>query len=150
MSGENVLSQSFEIIGGNFGRAGKASTTVKDILKELGIIPSIIRRTAIATYEAEMNVVMYAKKGEMTLRVTPEMVHLHLQDQGPGIPDIELAMKEGYSTATSEMREMGFGAGMGLPNIKKNSDLFEISSEVGKGTRLEIFIYLNPKVKANP
>lgn len=147
MSDENVLSQSFEIIGGNFSRAGKASTAVKDILKELGIDPSIIRRTAIATYEAEMNVVMYAEKGEMTLRVTPEMVHLHLQDQGPGIPDIELAMKEGYSTATPQMQEMGFGAGMGLPNIKKNSDRFDIVSEMGKGTFLDIYIYLDPKRK---
>jgi len=139
----NGFSHSFEIAGGNFNRAGKVSTTIKDILKEIGIDPGVVLRAAIASYEAEMNVVMYAERGEMTLYVTPDMIHLHLQDEGPGIPDIGLAMQEGYSTATPEMREMGFGAGMGLPNIKKNSDRFEISSEVGKGTRLDIYLDLH-------
>jgi anti-sigma regulatory factor (Ser/Thr protein kinase) len=100
---------------------------------------------AIAAYEAEMNVVMYAERGELVLHVTPELLSLRIEDRGPGIPDISLAMREGYSTATPEMREMGFGAGMGLPNIQKNADRFEIASEVGRGTSLGIFFDLRPR-----
>jgi serine/threonine-protein kinase RsbT len=138
----DALTRSFEITGFNFSRAGYASTTVKDILEDIGIDPLIIRRVAIAAYEAEMNVVMYAERGELVLHVTPEILSLRVRDRGPGIPDIALAMQEGYSTATPEMREMGFGAGMGLPNIKKNADRFEIASEVGCGTNLDIFFDL--------
>jgi anti-sigma regulatory factor (Ser/Thr protein kinase) len=138
----NALTRSFEITGLNFSRAGHASTTVKNILEDIGIDPLIIRRVAIASYEAEMNVVMYAERGELALHVTPELLSIRVRDRGPGIPDIALAMQEGYSTATPEMREMGFGAGMGLPNIKKNADRFEISSEVGSGTSLDIFFDL--------
>lgn len=138
----DALTRSFEITSHNFSRAGQASTTVKDILEDIGIEPSIIRRAAIAAYEAEMNVVMYAESGELVLHVTPEVLSLRVRDRGPGIPDISLAMQEGYSTATPEMREMGFGAGMGLPNIKKNADRFEIASEVGRGTNLDIFFNL--------
>ncbi len=140
---ESGLIQSFSILGGDFHHAGHVSTQVKEILKELGIEPGIIRRAAIAAYEAEMNVVMYARKGTFTLQVTPEQVNFAVEDEGPGIPDIELAMQEGYSTATPEMREMGFGAGMGLPNIKKNADRLAITSEVGRGTKLEISLILN-------
>ncbi len=143
MSDECVLSQKFKIEGGNFGNAGKASTSIKEILKEIGIDPSIVIRASIAIYEAEMNVVMYAKKGIITLNITPEELHLKLEDEGQGIADIYQAMKEGFSTATNEMREMGFGAGMGLPNIKKNADRFEITSIPGKGTTLDIIFYLN-------
>jgi anti-sigma regulatory factor (Ser/Thr protein kinase) len=138
----DTLTRSFEIIGLNFSRAGQASTTVKDILEDIGIDPLIIRRVAIAAYEAEMNVVMYAERGELVLHVNPELLSLRVRDRGPGIPDITLAMQEGYSTATPEMREMGFGAGMGLPNIKRNADRFEIASEVGRGTSLDIFFDL--------
>lgn len=145
LGGNNAFTHSFEITGRNYSRAGNASTTVKDILEDIGIHAAVIRRVAIAAYEAEMNVVMYAEHGEMTLYVTPDLIYLRLRDQGPGIPDIGLAMKEGYSTATPEMREMGFGAGMGLPNIRKNSDRFEISSEVGKGTNLDIYFDLRHK-----
>lgn len=120
--------------------AGKASTTIKSILREVGVPPPVIRRAAIASYEAEMNVVLYARKGTMELRVTPKDIRITVQDQGDGIADIELAMQEGYSTAPDEIREMGFGAGMGLPNIKKNADTFAISSVMGKGTDLEIVI----------
>jgi len=98
----------------------------------------LIRRAAIASYEAEMNVVLYATKGTMELKVTPKDIRVMVEDEGPGIPDIELAMREGYSTASDEIREMGFGAGMGLSNIKKNADDFIIRSLVGKGTTLEI------------
>lgn len=145
MQEENGFAQTFDIIGGDFGHAGQVSTTVKEILKELGIEASIVRRAAIASYEAEMNVVMYARKGNFTIHLTPSQIHMMVRDEGAGIPDIQMAMQEGYSTATDEMREMGFGAGMGLPNIKKNSDLFEIASEVGKGTILNIYFYLNQR-----
>ena len=103
----------------------------------------VITRTAIAAYEAEMNVVMYAKKGKLTFTLTPDMIQILIEDEGPGIEDIEKAMQEGFSTATHEMREMGFGAGMGLPNIKKNADSFEIKSVPGKGTVYNIIIKLN-------
>jgi anti-sigma regulatory factor (Ser/Thr protein kinase) len=133
-----VFSQSFTIEGNDFLGAGKASTEIKTILKQLGIDANTIRRVAIATYEAEMNVVMYAKRATLTFQVTPQMITIVVEDQGPGISDIDLAMQEGYSTATAEMREMGFGAGMGLPNIRKNSDNFVITSVTGKGTNLTI------------
>jgi serine/threonine-protein kinase RsbT len=143
MSDEYVLSQKFEIKGGDFGNAGRTSTSIKEILKEIGIDPSIVIRASIAVYEAEMNVVMYAKKGMVTLNITPEELHLKLEDEGQGIADIDQAMKEGFSTATDQMREMGFGAGMGLPNIKKNADRFTITSTPGKGTSLDIIFCLN-------
>jgi anti-sigma regulatory factor (Ser/Thr protein kinase) len=133
-----ALETSYELTGGDFVGAGRASTTVKDILKGLGVNPRVVRRIAIATYEAEMNVVMYARRGTMRLSVTPQAVHVVVEDSGPGIENVELAMQAGYSTATPEMREMGFGAGMGLPNIRKNSDELEITSVVGEGTRLSI------------
>ncbi len=140
---ESSLFQSFEIDGRDFGKAGSISTKVKELLQEVGIDSSIIRRAAIAAYEAEMNIVMYANRGEMELKITPEKLHIRLEDEGPGIEDTEKAMQEGFSTATDEMREMGFGAGMGLPNIKKNADEFKISSTKGKGTTVDIVIYLN-------
>jgi serine/threonine-protein kinase RsbT len=143
MGDENILSQRFEIRGGDFGNAGKTSTEIKEILQELGIDSSIIIRASIASYEAEMNVVMYARRGSFILNVTPEKLHIRLEDDGPGIENIEQAMREGFSTATEKMREMGFGAGMGLPNIKRNADRFEIFSAPGRGTTLDVTIYLN-------
>ena len=143
MSRQNGFSQQFEIKGGDFSNAGKTSTRIKDILKEIGIDPSIIIRASIALYEAEMNVVMYAQRGVLTLDITPKKVHFKLEDEGPGIESIDKAMEEGFSTATEEMREMGFGAGMGLPNIKKNSDKFEISSIPGKGTLIDVIFCLD-------
>jgi serine/threonine-protein kinase RsbT len=140
---DNAYTQTFIIQGTNFYDAGKASTQIKSILKQLGVNPSVIRRVAIASYEAEMNVVMYAKRAVMTFRVTPQAIKILLEDEGPGIADINMAMQEGYSTATTEMREMGFGAGMGLPNIKRNCDNLEIRSVVGKGTKLDITININ-------
>lgn len=142
MGNGESFSQTFRIRGKDFFNAGGVSTEIKSILKELGIEAAIIRRVAIATYEAEMNVVMYALEASLTLSVTPDTVRIFIDDRGPGIPDIPLAMREGFSTATKEMREMGFGAGMGLPNIKKNSDLFTITSAPGEGTRLEITVNL--------
>lgn len=138
-----AFSQSFKIHGSDMYNAGKASTEIKAILKQLGINSTTIRRVAIAAYEAEMNVVMYAKQAIMIFEITPEQIHITVDDEGPGIPDVHLAMQEGFSTATPEMREMGFGAGMGLPNIKKNSDSMKVESIVGKGTKLEIKININ-------
>jgi len=143
MSDENSFSQRFEIRGGDFSNAGKPSTSIKETLQEIGIDPAIIIRASIASYEAEMNVVMYAQRGSLTLNVTPEKLYLRLEDEGPGIENVELAMKEGFSTATEKMREMGFGAGMGLPNIKRNADELEIFSQPGKGLSLDITLYLN-------
>lgn len=143
MESENVLSESYTIRGGDFSNAGAISTKIKRTLQELGIPSAIITRTAIASYEAEMNVVMYAQEAIVTLNLTPQAIHIKINDKGPGIEDIELAMKEGFSTATPQMREMGFGAGMGLPNIKKNADKFELSSVPGKGTTYDIYLYLD-------
>jgi len=137
---ESTYVQEFEVIGGDFLRAGQVSTQIKAILKEIGINHSIVRRISICAYEAEMNVVMYAQRGKILFSMNPHKTNITVEDEGPGIEDIELAMREGYSTATSEMQEMGFGAGMGLPNIKKNADTFHISSVVGKGTKLQIGI----------
>jgi serine/threonine-protein kinase RsbT len=128
----------YDVKGRDFIKAGRASTAIKETLKRLGVPPAAVRRVAIASYEAEMNMVMYAIRGRMLLRVSPGDVTLEVTDEGPGIENIELAMQEGYSTATPEMREMGFGAGMGLPNIRKNADDFDLTSKVGSGTRLFI------------
>ncbi len=133
-----VFEHRYVVTGRDFTNAGRVSTAIKETLKRLGIHPAIIRRVAIASYEAEMNVVMYADLARVKLEVSPEMISIEVEDIGPGIEDIGLAMQEGYSTATPEMREMGFGAGLGLPNIKKNADEFLIHSEVGRGTRLSI------------
>ncbi|MEW6365816.1 MAG: ATP-binding protein [Acidobacteriota bacterium] len=130
--------RSYTITGRDFVNAGRASTAVKDILKGMGVRADLVRRAAIAAYEAEMNVVMYASRGTMTLHVTPSRLLIEVDDEGPGIADLELAMKEGYSTATHEMREMGFGAGMGLPNIKRNAHEMSIQSVVGVGTKLSV------------
>jgi len=142
------LSQHFQIQGGDFSRAGRVSTTIKEILQEVGINPGIIRRAAIACYEAEMNVVMYAQKADLTLKLTPEEITIRIEDQGPGIKNIDQAMQEGFSTATDQMREMGFGAGMGLPNINRNADNFWIGSIRGKGTVLIITFLLKEAGKA--
>jgi len=135
MSAE-LLRESFKIQGRNFEKAGEVSSEIKVILRDLSIDAANTRRTVIVAYEGEMNVVMYAQRGTLTLILTDDDVSLEITDEGPGIPDIKLALQEGYSTATDEMRELGFGFGMGLPNMKRNSDEFHIESEVGKGTRV--------------
>jgi anti-sigma regulatory factor (Ser/Thr protein kinase) len=135
-----LLEKNYTLQGGDFIRAGEISSSIKKILKEIGIDSQIIRRMAIASFEAEINVVCYAERGTFYLTITPDALKVVVQDVGRGIADIELAMKEGFSTATEEIREMGFGAGMGLPNIKKNVDRLAIDSVVGKGTRLEMVI----------
>ncbi len=142
-SSENELSNHYKIASADFSRAGQVSTQIKELLQEIGITSSIIRRVAIAIYEAEMNVVMYADKAEVFLTISPEKIHIKIHDEGQGITDFEQAMREGFSTATHEMREMGFGAGMGLPNIKRNADKFNLSSIPGKGTTVDIVFHLN-------
>ena len=128
----------FRIKEWDFIHAGEASVQVKNVLKEIGASPDLIRRVAIASYEAEMNAVMHGKGGRMILDMNTDKIVITVDDEGPGIPDIDQAMQEGWSTATPEIREMGFGAGMGLPNIKRNADEFKIVSEVGRGTSLSI------------
>ncbi|MGF1586227.1 MAG: ATP-binding protein [Bacteroidales bacterium] len=128
----------YEIEGGNFSKAGYASSEVKKKLKQLNVDLQIVKRVVVALYEAEVNIVAHAYSGVMKVEIDEERIVLVLEDSGPGIPDIDQAMVEGFSTASQEVREMGFGAGMGLPNIKKNVDHLNISSEVGKGTRVEM------------
>jgi anti-sigma regulatory factor (Ser/Thr protein kinase) len=137
---KETIEGSFQLIGGNFTNAGEASTQLKLKLSELGVDESIIRRVAIATFEAEMNVIIYAAAGILRYYITPDSIRIKVEDMGPGIEDIELAMQEGYSTAPEWVREMGWGAGMGLPNMKKNSDEFKIDSVVGEGTTVEMVI----------
>ncbi|MBU8923423.1 MAG: anti-sigma regulatory factor [Bacteroidales bacterium] len=136
------MSQDFLIEGNDFAGAGMVSTSIKSILKKIGFDPVFIRRIAISTYEAEMNVVMHARRAKVGLMVSPTLVEVILDDEGKGIPDIDKAMQNGYTTATEEMRALGFGSGMGLPNIDKNSDKLEIKSVVGVGTRLAIKFYV--------
>lgn len=124
----------------DFLAAGLASNNIKEALKMLGISSSVCRRAAIITYEAEMNLVIHGGGGKITANITENNVEIKTVDQGPGIPDVELAIQEGYTTANDRAREMGFGAGMGLPNIKRNADKFEIETEIGKGTTLTTVI----------
>jgi len=131
--------QEFAIKEMDFIHAGEASVQVKNILKNIGADPDLIRRVAVAAYEAEINAVVYGRAGLMVIEMNDDGLVIMVEDKGPGIPDIELAMQEGYSTAPPEIREMGFGAGMGLPNIKKNSDDLQIVSGPGQGTRVVMF-----------
>ncbi|MGQ9858819.1 MAG: ATP-binding protein [Thermodesulfobacteriota bacterium] len=140
-----VYRETLHIEGGDFSRAGAAASRVKQILKEIGLDGRYIKRAVIIAYEAEINVVSYARKGKMTLAVSPLSIEITVEDEGPGIEDIELAMQEGFSTASDWIREMGFGAGMGLPNIKKNSDLLHIESQLGVGTRLQALVNMREK-----
>jgi serine/threonine-protein kinase RsbT len=138
---ENYLyTNNFDIEGGNFNNAGTIATRIKSILKEIGLPNEVVRKSAIVCYESEINVVSYARKGIITLTVTHKTVEIDVIDEGPGIPDVELAREQGYSTASQQVREMGFGAGMGLYNIQCYSDKFDISSEVNKGTFLKIIV----------
>ncbi len=125
----------YEVEGNDFIAAGEASGQVKRTLRQLGIDFEAIRRCAICMYEGEINMVVHADRGTADVVVEKDKITIILEDQGPGISDMELAMQEGYSTASQDVRELGFGAGMGLPNMKKYSDSLEIESEVGKGTK---------------
>ncbi|MBA4373050.1 MAG: anti-sigma regulatory factor [Thermodesulfovibrio sp.] len=132
----------FFLTGKDFVKAGTASGSLKRVLEDMGVPSAVVRRAAIAAFEAEMNTIIYAVAGIMHYYVTAEMIKVVIQDMGQGIENIELAMTEGYSTAPDYIREMGFGSGMGLPNIKKNVDKFMLSSVSGEGTTLEFIINL--------
>ncbi|MFI5165752.1 MAG: ATP-binding protein [Thermoanaerobaculales bacterium] len=145
MEAEVLYREAFPITGNDFEHGGEVATRVKSILKQLGLATDVIRRVSIANFEAEMNVIMYADTAELTLEVLPDAVRIVIADRGQGIPDLEWAMQEGNSTATPEMRARGFGAGLGLPNIKRNSDDFAIESSVGVGTTLRYVIRTDPR-----
>ena len=131
----------FDVDGDDFTSAGHASVTVKKNLRQLGISPEIIRRVSIAMYEGEINMVIHAGGGVAEVRVDEDCIEIILEDKGPGIKDIDMAMQEGYSTAPDEIRSLGFGAGMGLPNMKRYTDSIEIDSTVGVGTRIVMKVY---------
>ena len=131
----------FKITGGDFNQAGKASSKIKSVLRQIGIDPVYIKRVVVATYEAEVNVVAHAYEGIMIAEIEKEYIKITIIDKGPGIEDVEKAMEAGYSTASAKVREMGFGAGMGLPNIKKNTDEMNIDTKIGEGTTLVFKIY---------
>lgn len=135
------MKYSFEAEGGNFLKAGYASSTVKQTLKQLNIDSKTIKRVVVALFEGEINVVAHAEKGTIEVEIDSSKVMIKIKDTGPGIPDIDMAMQVGFSTASAKVREMGFGAGMGLPNIKNNVDELSIKSEVGIGTELIMIIY---------
>ena len=139
------LVREYEVPGDDFARAGEASGHIKSMLKELGFAPAMIRRVAITTYEAEINMVIHADGGEAVVEVGMDEIIIRMIDTGPGIPDVDLAMKEGYSTAGPTARELGFGAGMGLPNMKKNVDELTIESEVGVGTIVRMVTWFRKK-----
>lgn len=132
----------FFLTGKDFTNAGAASSKLKGVLERRGVAQDIIRRAAIAAFEAEMNVVIYAVAGMMKYRITDTEISVTIQDMGQGIPNIELAMTEGYSTAPDHIRAMGFGSGMGLPNIRKSTDNLSVNSIVGEGTTLEFVIQI--------
>jgi anti-sigma regulatory factor (Ser/Thr protein kinase) len=142
MNDDVLYRESFPIAGNDYEHGGEVAARVKAIMKELGIEPDVMRRLSIANFEAEMNLVMYATEGELEFVVTRHEIRVVVADRGPGIPDVEMAMQEGYSTATAEMRARGFGAGMGLPNIKRNTDRFDIESVPGSGTVLRYAVAL--------
>jgi len=137
-----LLREEFEVVAMDFTTAGEASGQIKRILKKLGVNINVIRRLSIACYEAEINLVIHSEGGKITLEVGEAGITLTVADVGPGIPDIELAMSEGYSTASDAVRMMGFGAGMGLSNMARNSDKFDIQSKVGVGTTITMVFNL--------
>ena len=133
----------FQLELDNFDFAGVPSSRIKKVLQQIGVKNEIIRRVAVASYEAEINVIIHSLGGSIKALIFPDRTELYLDDIGPGIPRVDLAMQEGFSTATDKIREKGFGAGMGLPNMKRCSDEFEISSEVNVGTKIKMIIFHN-------
>ncbi len=132
----------YDINGSDFTIAGQASSSIKKVLKQLGVAPEVIRKAAISMYEGEINTVIHGKGGAADVEISTDKMTITFTDHGPGIQDIDQAMQEGFSTATDEARELGFGAGMGLPNMKKYSDELNITSSPGQGTTVEIIIFL--------
>lgn len=138
---EQTISLQFELKSHDFVQAGEASSEIRRRLKKLGFASDVVRRAAIAAYEAEMNVIIHARRGRLQVEITPRQILIIAQDEGPGISNIHQAMQEGFTTAPDMIRELGFGAGMGLPNIRRFADEFNISSCAGEGTSLKIVIY---------
>ncbi|MBQ4629375.1 MAG: ATP-binding protein [Clostridia bacterium] len=136
----NSFKVQYTIDGEDFSVAGEASRKLKKVLQSLGVDPQIIRKATVAMYEGEINMVIHADGGVIDAEITPEKIHLFLRDKGPGIPDIALAMTEGFSTASDNVRELGFGAGMGLPNMEKYTDYMNITTEIGVGTTIEMIV----------
>lgn len=136
------MHQEYTVIEGDFVNAGKASSSVKKTLKQLNVNPQVVKRVVVALYEAEVNAIAHAYGGKVIVDIDPDKIKMVVADKGPGIPDIALAMQEGYSTARPEVRDMGFGAGMGLPNMKRSSDELTIETEVGVGTKITMIVNL--------
>lgn len=142
MAEADIINLHYTVPGDDFTRAGEASAELKKTLKKLGVNPTAVRKVAIALYEGEINLAIHAGGGKIFVEIAPDYVLMRLVDHGPGIKDIELAMSAGYSTAPDEVRSLGFGAGMGLPNMKKYSDEFDIQSTVGVGTVVTMRVIL--------
>ena len=139
---EEAIVLTYDISADDFTRAGEASSDVKRKLKQMGVSPDAIRKVALAMYDGEINMVIHAKGGVITVEITPEKIKMRLADVGPGIPDVKLSMQAGYSTAPDEIRSLGFGAGMGLPNMKKYSDSMDIDTRIGEGTTITMVVNL--------
>lgn len=139
----SILHKEYPVEAADYTSAGEASADIKRTLRQLGVPGNVLRRVAVASYEVELNLVIHSLGGTLTLEVDPGWVRLFSNDIGPGIPDVELAMREGYSTANEEARNLGFGAGMGLPNMKKYSDEFDIQSTVGVGTTVKMLVNID-------
>lgn len=139
---DDVITLSYPISPDDFTRAGEASSDVKNKLKQMGVSPDTVRKVAIAMYEGEINMVIHANGGEIIVEITPDSIRMKLADSGPGIPDVELAMQAGYSTAPDAVRSLGFGAGMGLPNMKKYTDEMSIQSTLGEGTTIDMVVHI--------
>ena len=135
---DHIIRDSYPVQTSAYESAGDASASIKRKLKQLGIDSAILRRIAVASYEAELNLIIHSMGGELIMEMTPKCINLISKDVGPGIADISQALKEGYSTASEEARDLGFGAGMGLPNMKRNADQFDISSKLGEGTTIQM------------
>ncbi len=138
----DTIELKYEVSTEDFTRAGEASSDVKKKLRQMGVPPEAIRKVAIAMYEGEINMVIHANGGTITVLIDSECIDMTLQDRGPGIPDIEKAMQAGYSTAPDNVRNLGFGAGMGLPNMKKYSDEMKVETELGVGTRVNMKVFI--------
>ncbi len=138
----DVIALTYDISPDDFTRAGEASSDVKSKLKQVGVSPAAIRKVAIAMYEGEINMVIHAEGGKITVEISPEQIRMILADKGPGIPNVEQAMQAGWSTAPDEVRSLGFGAGMGLPNMKKYTDEMNIETTLGVGTTITIVVKL--------
>lgn len=144
MADNPVVELVHSVVGGDFTQAGEGASKLKRVLQQVGLAPAVVRRIAVAAYEAELNIVIHAYEGFLRAKVSPTRVEVWAEDTGPGIPDVDLAMTEGFSTAPDHVRALGFGAGMGLPNMRRNADQMEVSTSLGQGTT--VYMAFNNKV----